>query len=179
MVRILAAVQAIDDAALTWVRRWRPPFLTWTLRWFTYSGTFYAWAILAAVLYAIERTVGLPIPEPLLLLKCLLAPLVAWLTSSVVKKLTSRPRPANAIPGFQALTRIPSDSSFPSGHAAAAWAFTMALARDHHPMAPVVGMWAAFVSFSRFYLGVHYLSDVLVGSLWGLAWGIILTPGAL
>jgi undecaprenyl-diphosphatase len=173
---MFARVQAFDEAALAWVRRWRPAPLTWALRWFTYSGTAYAWVLLAAALYACERTVGLPFPEPLLLLRCLFAPLVAWLTSSVVKKLTARRRPADAIPGFPALTQMPTDSSFPSGHAAAAWAFTVALARVHHPMAPLVGLWATFVSFSRFYLGVHYLSDVVVGTLWGFLWGYLLAP---
>lgn len=176
MALLLDRVQAIDEAALAWVRPRRPRALTWALRWFTYSGTAYAWFALAAVLYACARTVGLPFPEPMLLLKCLFAPLAAWLSSSVVKKLTSRRRPAEAIPGFPALTRVPSDSSFPSGHAAAAWAFFTALLRVHHPMAPLVGLWAVFVSFSRFYLGVHYLSDVMVGTFWGIAWGFLLAP---
>jgi undecaprenyl-diphosphatase len=175
---MLARIQAIDDAALGIVRRWRPVPLTWALRWFTYSGTAYAWFLLAGALYACERTVGLPFPAPALFLRCLFAPLAAWLSSSVVKRLTVRPRPANAIPGFPVLTRVPTDSSFPSGHAAAAWAFCAALARVHHPLAPLVGLWAALVSFSRFYLGVHYLSDVLAGTLWGLGWGLLLAPGA-
>ena len=176
---MLTRIQALDDAALAFVRRWRPAPLTWVLRWFTYSGTAYAWFALAGLLYACERMVGLPFPEPILLLKSLFAPLAAWLSSSVVKKLTGRPRPANAIYGFQALTHVPGDSSFPSGHAAAAWAFTIALARVHHPMMPLVGLWAVFVSFSRFYLGVHYLSDVLVGTIWGIAWGWMLAPISL
>ena len=169
-------IQAIDNAALALVRRWRPAPLTWALRWFTYSGTAYAWFALAAILLACEKTIGLPIPNTVLLLRCLFAPLAAWLTSSVVKKLTGRPRPANAIYGFRALTHVPGDSSFPSGHAAAAWAFTMALARANHPLMPLVGIWAILVSFSRFYLGVHYLSDVLAGTLWGVTWGYLLSP---
>ena len=177
MAALFRRVQAIDEAALAWVRRWRPAALTWLLRWFTYSGTAYAWFALAALLYACERTIGLPFPSPMLLLRCLFAPLAAWLTSSVVKKLTARSRPAHAIPGFPVLTRVPSDSSFPSGHAAAAWAFFTALLRVHHPLAPLVGLWALFVSFSRFYLGVHYLSDVVAGTLWGIAWGFLLAPG--
>lgn len=69
--------------------------------------------------------------------------------------------------------------SFPSGHAAAASAtFTVLaylLARGR-PRNVQVGLGlAAFalialVDFSRLYLGVHYLSDVLAGTSVGLAW---------
>ena len=34
--------------------------------------------------------------------------------------------------------------------------------------------WAAVVSYSRIYLGVHYPADILGGLLWGLASGSFL-----
>ena len=33
-------------------------------------------------------------------------------------------------------------------------------------------LWAAFISYSRIYLGVHYPSDVFVGAILGLILGI-------
>jgi membrane-associated phospholipid phosphatase len=70
--------------------------------------------------------------------------------------------------------------SFPSGHATTAFALYGLLAyflyrhydksRNQH-----IYLWAALilsviVGFSRIYLGVHYLSDVLAGFLLGLLW---------
>lgn len=37
----------------------------------------------------------------------------------------------------------------------------------------VVFFWAAIVSYSRIYMGVHYPGDVLCGALWGLLVGMI------
>jgi undecaprenyl-diphosphatase len=34
-------------------------------------------------------------------------------------------------------------------------------------------LWAALTAYSRMYLGVHYPSDIFVGTLVGLFWGYI------
>jgi undecaprenyl-diphosphatase len=39
--------------------------------------------------------------------------------------------------------------------------------------APALLFWAAFVSYSRIYLGVHYPGDILVGGLWGTLVGFL------
>ncbi|AQT83040.1 hypothetical protein B1R94_23245 [Mycolicibacterium litorale] len=72
--------------------------------------------------------------------------------------------------------------SFPSGHATGAFAVSVLLGwmsgwviRD---WAARVALWgsllavAALVGFSRVYLGVHYLSDVVAGAFLGAAWAI-------
>ena len=62
-----------------------------------------------------------------------------------------------------------SNSSFPSSHAANAFALAWVLARRYRPAAP--GLWAgaAVVAVSRIYLDRHYLSDVLIGAAIGVA----------
>lgn len=70
--------------------------------------------------------------------------------------------------------------NFPSGHAMAATVLYGLLAvyavrhlRQRRPrllVASVAGVLIVLVSFSRLYLGVHYLSDVLGGMAAGVAW---------
>ncbi|PYO36244.1 MAG: hypothetical protein DMD37_08525 [Gemmatimonadetes bacterium] len=103
------------------------------------------------------------------------APLGAFLSSELLKLLIHRPRPAVA-----AVT-LPHGFAFPSGHATAAAAtyLTIALVLSHGRPAGRRAAWLAFatglaiaVAASRVYLGVHYLSDVLAGLLWGTAWAL-------
>ena len=89
----------------------------------------------------------------------------------ILKQLTERARPPLADPGIQALIGIPDSTSFPSGHAAAAFAAATAVGMLHPRLRrPLLAM-AAVVALSRVYLGVHYLSDVLLGTALGIAAG--------
>ena len=70
--------------------------------------------------------------------------------------------------------------SFPSGHTAGATLFYGILAayaisrtRSTHVRTACVVAWlglVVLVGFSRVYLGVHYVSDVLAATAWSLAW---------
>jgi diacylglycerol kinase family enzyme/membrane-associated phospholipid phosphatase len=68
------------------------------------------------------------------------------------------------IPSARVRWRLPTSPSFPSGHSAAAAAFTVGLAMEA-PKSVVlpVGVAAAGVAFSRVYTGAHYPGDVLAG----------------
>lgn len=64
---------------------------------------------------------------------------------------------------------MPATTSFPSGHAAAAFAFATGVGRVLPPAAvPLRGL-AAAVAYSRVHTGVHYPGDVVAGSLIGAA----------
>lgn len=90
----------------------------------------------------------------------------------LLKELTDRPRPPLADPTVHALIGIPDSSSFPSGHAATAFAAATAVGLLHPRLrAPLLAL-AGIVAFSRVYLGVHYLSDVVVGGVLGAAVGL-------
>jgi undecaprenyl-diphosphatase len=85
----------------------------------------------------------------------------------VIKRHVARPRPYRCCPGVEA--RIPSldEFSFPSGHALHAVAFSV-IVTGYYPHAgyalwPFVGL----VALSRVVLGLHFLSDVLVGAAIG------------
>jgi membrane-associated phospholipid phosphatase len=87
----------------------------------------------------------------------------------LVKSVATRPRPDRTHPGRFVAREIemPASSSFPSGHAASAFAFSYAVGR-HLPMLAIpIRLLAGAVAYSRVHLGVHYPADVAVGSILG------------
>src|SRR5207302_5305943 len=65
--------------------------------------------------------------------------------------------------------RKPGSRSFPSGHSAAAFAGAWLLSKYFRRWRPAFVALATLVCFSRLYLGVHYLSDVVMGAISGAA----------
>ena len=86
-----------------------------------------------------------------------------------VKPLGHRRRPdraAQEVP-LARQVRMPSSTSFPSGHSAAAFAFATGVGHVLPPAAiPLRGL-AALVAYSRVHTGVHYPGDVVAGALMG------------
>ncbi|MDE3203393.1 MAG: phosphatase PAP2 family protein [Acidobacteriota bacterium] len=66
--------------------------------------------------------------------------------------------------------RQPRTSSFPSGHATAAF-FGAALLRDDDPLWPVYYALAVIVAASRVHVRIHHASDVIGGVITGIALG--------
>jgi undecaprenyl-diphosphatase len=98
-------------------------------------------------------------------------------TSGIVasaKALAGRVRPCNALEWAQALPiDFPTDSSFPSGHAAGSFAFAAFVFASHRRAGLAIAAAATLVASSRVALGVHYPSDVAAGALVGAALGWI------
>jgi undecaprenyl-diphosphatase len=89
-----------------------------------------------------------------------------------IKFLVRRQRPEGE---WGAIYRNHDPHSFPSGHAArAAMLIVVAWALCPVWLALIITLWAPFVSISRVITGVHYLSDVIAGSLLGFVAGFIL-----
>ena len=101
---------------------------------------------------------------------------IAFLLSQfVLKELVSRPRPFEAIEGIELLIGIPHGSSFPSSHATTSFASAMSLFCFNKIYGTVALVLAALIAFSRVYLCVHFLSDVIFGAILGITLGFILT----
>ncbi|WP_419995091.1 bifunctional phosphatase PAP2/diacylglycerol kinase family protein [Streptomyces boninensis] len=84
------------------------------------------------------------------------------------KRAVGRPRPLlDAVPVVRQLSRQPFTTSFPSGHAASAAAFTVGAGLESRRWGAALAPVAASVAFSRIYTGVHYPSDVLAGAALG------------
>ncbi|MFI9566813.1 phosphatase PAP2 family protein [Streptomyces rishiriensis] len=92
--------------------------------------------------------------------------------NGLCKQLADRPRPPKEWIPHDEVEDRPESSSFPSGHTAAAVAFTAAVA----PSLPLAGALcaipAALVAVERVQSGAHYPTDVVAGAAVGLgsAW---------
>jgi membrane-associated phospholipid phosphatase len=64
---------------------------------------------------------------------------------------------------------MPRSTSFPSGHAASAFAFASGVAREMPIAAVPLEAAAALVAYSRVHTGVHYPIDVIAGAVVGSA----------
>lgn len=91
------------------------------------------------------------------------------LANQVGKRAVRRPRPLLHHVPRSRHARLPSSSSFPSGHAASAAAFAVGAAIEAPALAVPLGALAGAVAFSRVYTGVHFSSDVLAGAALGAA----------
>ena len=85
-----------------------------------------------------------------------------------LKKITDRPRPYLQYNDLDPVLEA-SGNSFPSGHAALAFATATSLSLNHRKWYVVVPVytWATGVAYSRVHLGVHYVSDVVAGAALG------------
>jgi undecaprenyl-diphosphatase len=94
------------------------------------------------------------------------------LTNGLVKSLFRRVRPAAFIDlEFRHGLRRPITSSFPSGHATAAFCAATMLGGG-----PGWYGTAAAVAATRIYVRLHHASDVLAGAAFGLALGLAMRP---
>lgn len=89
--------------------------------------------------------------------------------NGALKSLVRRERPVLTTP-HPLPFRQPLTSSFPSGHATAAFCGATLLA-EGEPAAPLYYALAAVVASSRCYVRIHHASDVLGGAAIGLALG--------
>lgn len=89
----------------------------------------------------------------------------------VLKFAIRRPRPEGE---WGQIYRLTDPHSFPSGHAARTAALVvMGLVVGPTWFAIALVLWAPWVGLSRVGLGIHYLSDVMVGWLVGAVMGVI------
>ncbi len=95
---------------------------------------------------------------------------VEWLGYGV-KHVVGRHRPSVADPSQPNQIPLPVSKSFPSSHAGMSAAATWTLGSLYPAWLPVLLAATAVLSFSRVYLGVHYLGDVAAGLAFGLAAG--------
>lgn len=106
----------------------------------------------------------------------LVSAVVALLANQAAATLWERPRPYVDHPALTHLLSVPSpDPSFPSDHAAAAFAIALAVFAFSRRVGALFLAVAALIGVSRIALGMHYPSDVLAGALIGCAAALLVT----
>jgi undecaprenyl-diphosphatase len=101
------------------------------------------------------------------------ATLVTSVVVDLLKNAFDRSRPPESDPGLGSLVSIPDNPSFPSGHAATAFAAATAIAVLCPRLRPWALALAAGVALSRIYLRVHFPLDVLAGGVLGAGLGAL------
>ena len=124
------------------------------------------WIALAALLLCIPKTRKLGLCVAFALLFDVL------LCNVLIKPLVGRIRPYD-LRDVVLLVKAPTDASFPSGHAAASFAASSALAWRRSKLAIPAVILATVIAFSRLYLFIHYPTDVFAGIALGALCGTL------
>ena len=171
--RLLDEVTTLDGAIYDAVANTRTPALDVAMTWISNAANYSRiWVVIAAALAAAGGNRGR---------RAAVRGLTAVGATSATANLAakhlfprSRPERSTASAGRQA--RMPTSSSFPSGHTASAFAFAVAVTAELPELSlPLYGL-ATAVGYSRIHVGVHYPSDVLGGGVLGLAMGTAVRP---
>jgi membrane-associated phospholipid phosphatase len=156
--------QAFDDRILLWVHERTTPWLDRVFTVITDTG-------------GVGRTVPVVAVTVFLLITrhkleagtLVVAAVVGQLLTYAIKAIVARDRP-----NLFFIANMPTDTSFPSGHALGSTILYGLLAiwlwhAGHRFPAGFLVVWALLVSFSRVYLGVHHPTDVLASLFIGVA----------
>ncbi len=100
-------------------------------------------------------------------LHMIIAGLLGTLVYKWLKGATERPRPYQVCQTICCLTAPLDRFSFPSGHTLHAVVFSLVATAYYPALGWLVWPFTALVALSRLVLGLHYVSDVLVGALLG------------
>jgi membrane-associated phospholipid phosphatase len=158
-------IQQVDEAILLFIQEHiRSDILTPIMKGASFLGDAGLIWILAAVLlltFRKTRRGGFDVALSLAL--------ASIVNNLIIKNLVARPRPFMTMEGLQLLIEPLSSYSFPSGHSCSSFAAATAIALSFKGRG---GAWAflpaALVALSRVYVGIHYPTDVLCGSLLGV-----------
>jgi undecaprenyl-diphosphatase len=169
MARAKSTLSAPDHEVMRRVNRWRAPrWVRWWMLLATRAGDGWLWALAGiAVLLSSDvmrfravEAAGFAVAAGIVIFHC-------------VKRVFRRRRPQDIEPHCWAKTVTRDKFSFPSGHSTTAFAVAIALGSFYPEIKPVLLVLAANVAVSRVVIGMHFVSDVLVGSGMGALLGYV------
>ncbi len=156
-------IQKFDEQALMFIQDYmRNDVLTEVMQFFTLIGDAGAvWIGAGLILVANKKTRN----RAIVALGALGITAVA--INVVLKNIFKRPRPFLEMEEIVTLAHEFESYSFPSGHASSSIAMATALTMLYGKKAAWSFVPASLITFSRPYLGVHYVTDVVVGGAIG------------
>lgn len=164
---VLGYLAAGDHRLMRKVNRWTPPkWLRIWMLWATRAGDGWLWyaaGLGILLLGGAERWPAFEAGGS--------AAVVAILLFESLKRLANRRRPCEIEPHCWAELLPPDRFSFPSGHSMTAFAVAISLSLFYPELFPVLLLCALSVAASRILLGLHFLTDVIVGSAVGALLG--------
>ncbi len=135
------------------------------------SGLIWAMVVLLLIVFASRASTKEQRHEFATVLIAVFASLFAYVTNFLISLVYFRPRPFVDLPGVHLLiVKDAAEKSFPSDHAALAFALAIAVLLAHRRWGVVFLVLAMLVALGRIFVGVHYPSDVIVGAIVGGVW---------
>jgi len=166
-------ITRLDFAALDWMQaHLRTPFLDRLMPAVTVLGDAgMIWIALAVIFLLIKkrRACGVAMAAGLL------GGVVV--SNLLLKNLIARPRPCWINTDISMLAAVPTDYSFPSGHATSCFCCAVILLHYDKRIGIPALILAAAISFSRMYLYVHFPSDILAGAAIGCGVALLVIQG--
>ncbi len=165
---MIAKISSLDNQWTTALRLKQDGKVLWQIAvFFAHSGDSWFWMIGLAVAWLFS-------PPEWRYREMLMAIGIVCLAFFVfgIKLLIRRRRPEGE---FGAIYRKTDPHSFPSGHAArAAMLATLAVGLGPVGFAVIMLIWAPLVCLARVMTGLHYVSDVLAGIVFGILAGLLI-----
>ena len=156
-----------DQRLMRHVNRWQPP--RWIRLWMICAtrggdgGLWYAMGLIILLFGGSDRFLAVGSAG--------LAAGAGILVFLKLKRVTGRRRPCAIEPSCWARLLPPDQFSFPSGHTITAFAVSLPMMHFYPELAAGLLFCACSIAISRILLGLHFLSDVVVGAAIGMLLG--------
>jgi undecaprenyl-diphosphatase len=160
-------IEARDHRVMRRVNRWRAPrWLRVWMIWSTRLGDGWIWYSTGIILLLFGGDTRFAA-----FAACASAEAITVVMFRAMKNASKRKRPCQLEAHCWANVLPPDQFSFPSGHAMSAFAIAIPLCIYHPELQAPLLVLSASIAVSRVILGMHFVSDVVVGSLLGTGLG--------